>query len=185
MRSMQSQIAWCVRAQWTMTSIMVLLMALYFFFGYWPTNRRLNAMAEEMATKSKQLAINQSRASNLSNLAWEVDRLRLKLDRNNKKLPKTAEIGEFLREMTTAAQQLGIQKLNNQPGTVKRQELFGEIPITMSFEGAFTDVFRFIRELEGMSRLTRVKTLAVRSKNGKSGVVDVNMAMNIYFSEQQ
>ena len=185
MRSMQSQIAWCVRAQWTMTSIMVALMVLYFFFGYWPTNRRLNAMAEEMASKSKQLATNQSRASNLSNLAWEVDRLRLKLDRNNKKLPRTAEIGELLKEMTTAAQQLGIQKLNNQPGMVKRQELFGEIPITMSFEGAFTDVFRFIRELEGMSRLTRVKTLSVRSKNSKTGMVDVNMAMNIYFSEQQ
>lgn len=185
MRSVQSQIAWCVRAQWTMVSIMASLLAAYLIFGYWPARARMNAMAEEMTTKSKQLLTNQSRASNLSNLAWEVDRLRLKLVQNNKKMPKTAEIGEFLKEMTNASQQLGIQKLNNQPGTVKRQDLFAEIPITMSFEGAFTDVFRFIRELEGMSRLTRVKTLTVRSKNSKLGQVDVNMAMNIYFSEQQ
>jgi Tfp pilus assembly protein PilO len=185
MRSVQSQIGWCVRAQWTMTSIMVSLIALYFLFGYWPANRRLSAMAGEMATKSRQLGVNQSRASNLSTLAWEVDRLRLKLDRNNKKLPKTAEYGEFLKEMSTAAQQLGIQKLSNTPGTVKREELFGQIPITMSFEGAFTDVFRFIRELEGMSRLTRVRTLGVHSKSSKSGQVDVTMTMNIYFSEQQ
>jgi Tfp pilus assembly protein PilO len=185
MRSVQSQIAWCARAQWTMVTIMATLIALYLLFGYWPSSRRLSAMADEMATKSKQLATNQSRASNLSTLAWEVDRLRLKLERNNKKLPKTAEIGEFLKEMTNAAQQLGIQKLNNQPGMVKRQDLFAEIPITMSFEGAFTDVFRFIRELEGMSRLTRVKTLSVHSRNSKQGMVDVNMAMNIYFSEQQ
>jgi len=185
MRSVQSQIAWCARAQWTMTAIMVSLIALYLFFGILPANKRLNAMADEMATKSKQLETNQSRASNLTNLAWDVDRLRLNLERFNKKLLKTAEIGEFLREMTTAGSQLGIRKLNNQPGTVKRQDLYGEIPITMSFEGSFGDVFRFIHELEGMSRLTRVKTLNVHCKDGKSGLVDVNMAMNIYFSEQQ
>src|SRR5258706_16388275 len=105
MRSVQSQIAWCARAQWTMTAIMVSLIGLYLIFGCWPANRRLSAMADEMNTKSRQLEVNQSRASNLTNLAWEVDRLRLSLERFNKKLPKTAEIGEFLREMTTAGQQ--------------------------------------------------------------------------------
>ena len=53
----------------------------------------------------------------------------------------------------------------------------------MTFEGDFLNVFGFLRELEGMQRLTRVKTLSVRCKDPKTGQVDVSMAMNIYFSE--
>jgi hypothetical protein len=34
-----------------------------------------------------------------------------------------------------------------------------------------------------MPRLTRVKSLTLRAKDGKPGEVDVNLAMNIYFSE--
>lgn len=184
MKSVQSQIAWCARAQWTMTTIMVSLIVLFFAFVFWPANRRLAAVAEEMISKSRQLEANQSRAADLPKLALQVAALRFKLERFNKKLPKTAEFDEFLRELTTAAQQLSIRKLVHQPGTVKRQDLFGEIPITMSFEGASTDVYRFIRELEGMSRLTRVKSLTVHCKDSKLGLVDVNLAMNIYFSEQ-
>jgi Tfp pilus assembly protein PilO len=184
MRSVQSQIGWCVRAQWTMTLIMVSLLVLFFIFGYWPANRRLAALGEEITTKSRQLETNQARAKDLPKLAGEVERLRFKLERFNKRLPKSAELGEFIRDLTTVGQQYGIRKLAHQPGTVRRQDLFGEIPITMSFEGDFTNVFRFLRELEVMQRLTRVKTLNVHCKDGKLGQVEVNLAMNIYYSEQ-
>jgi hypothetical protein len=53
----------------------------------------------------------------------------------------------------------------------------------MNFEGDFQNVFSFIRQLEEMQRLTRVRSLTVKCKDGKLGHVDVSMAMNIYFSE--
>ncbi len=62
-------------------------------------------------------------------------------------------------------------------------ELYSEIPITMNFEGDFSSVFGFLREMEAMPRLTRVKSLNIRTKDPKLGIVDVNLAMNIYFSE--
>ena len=49
--------------------------------------------------------------------------------------------------------------------------------------GDFANVFSFIRRLEEMQRLTRVKSLSVHCKDGRLGQVDVNLAMNIYFSE--
>jgi Tfp pilus assembly protein PilO len=98
-------------------------------------------------------------------------------------LPKTAELGEFLRDLTPVSQQYAIRKLIHQPGTVKRLDLYGEIPITMNFEGDFQNVFSFLRQLEEMPRLTRVRNLTIKAKDGKLGQVDVNMAMNIYFSE--
>jgi len=47
----------------------------------------------------------------------------------------------------------------------------------------FQNVFSFIRQLEEMQRLARVKQMTVKCKDGKAGQVDVSLTMNIYFSE--
>jgi Tfp pilus assembly protein PilO len=159
------------------------LFLLFFVVGYRPANQRLLLLRQEIAARSKRLETNQSQAMKLPILANEVLKLEAKLQRNNKKLPKTAELGEFIRDLTQASQQCNLRKLVHQPGTVRRVELYGEIPITMNFEGDFNNVFNFLRQMEEMQRLTRVKTLTVKSKDPKLGHVDVNMAMNIYFSE--
>jgi Tfp pilus assembly protein PilO len=182
-RTVQSQIAWCARAQWTMTMIMVTMIGLFLVFGYRPTTQRLSFLKNEIANRSQLLDQNQSKAQNLPILAMEVDRLRLKLEKFNKQLPKTAELGEFIRDLTQYSQGNTIRKLIHQPGTVRRLDLYGEVPITMSFESDFQNVFNFLRELEGMNRLTRVRKLTIKTKDPKLGTVDVNMAMNIYFSE--
>src|SRR4051794_4720874 len=183
MKSLQSQIAWCARAQWAMTLVMTALVAAFILFAYLPGKRRQVELRAQLEDKSRELEANQARASNLLTLAKDVERLQAKLDKQNKKLPKTAELGEFIGNLTPARQQYQIKKFVHQVGTIRRQELFGEIPITMSFEGDFLNVFGFLRELEGMQRLTRVKNLTVRCKDPRTGQVDVSMAMNIYFSE--
>jgi Tfp pilus assembly protein PilO len=159
------------------------LFLLFFVVGYRPANQRLLLLRQEIAARSRRLETNQSQASKLPGLASEVIKLEAKLQRNNKKLPKTPEFGEFIRELTQASQQCSLRKLVHQPGIVRRLELYGEVPITMNFEGDFNNVFNFLRQMEEMQRLTRVKSLTVKCKDPKLGNVDVNMAMNIYFSE--
>jgi Tfp pilus assembly protein PilO len=183
MKTIQSQIAWCVRAQWSMTIVMVSLILAFLVFGFRPTNQRRNSLRDEIATKVGLLETNQSRAQGLTGLAFEVERLRLKLAANNKKLPKTPGLGEFINDTAEVSSQFAIRKLMHQPGMMRRVDLYAEIPIVMSFEGDFANVFSFIRRLEEMQRLTRVKSLSVRCKDGRLGQVDVNLAMNIYFSE--
>jgi len=183
MRSVQSQITWCIRAQWTMTIVMVSLITCFFAFGYRPTNQRRNALREEIHAKVGQLETNQARAQNLPGLAFDVERLRLKLDKVNKKLPKTPGLAEFINDTAQVSNAYGIKKLMHQQGMMRRQDLYGEIPIVMSFEGDFTNVFGFVRQLEEMQRLARVKQMTVKCKDGKAGQVDVSLTMNIYFSE--
>ena len=183
MKSVQSQIAWCARAQWTMTTVMLALTAAFLIFGFLPGNRRQRELRTQIADKTRELDTNQARANNLLNLAKDVERLQLKLERQNKQLPRTAELGEFIGALTPARQQYQIRKFVHQVGTIKKQDLFGEVPITMTFEGDFLNVFGFLRQLEDMQRLTRIKTLNVRCRDPRTGQVEVSLAMNIYFSE--
>jgi Tfp pilus assembly protein PilO len=183
MKSIQSQTAWCVRAQWTLMIVTVCLFAGFIFFAFLPTNQRRKSLSDEIVSKVGSLETNQARAQGLNTLALEVDHLRIKLERFNKILPKTPGLGEFINDTAQISNQYGIRKLMHQPGMMRRLDLYGEIPIVMSFEGESSNVFGFVRQLEEMQRLTRVKSLSVRCKDGKLGQVDVNLAMNIYFSE--
>lgn len=183
MRSIKNQSMWCARAQLTLSLMMGGLILVFVVAAWWPACVRQSRLRDEIASRSKMLESNQSRAMNLPILAAEVAKLEAKLQRFNKKLPRTAELGEFVRDMTQASQQCALRKLVHQPGQVKRHELFSEVPISMNFEGDFAGVFAFLRQMEEMQRLTRVKNINVRTKDSKLGSVEVNMAMNIYYSE--
>src|SRR4051812_10232429 len=111
MRSIRSQSAWCARAQWTLTILMVSLIGAYAVLGWWPANRRLNVLRAEIATRMQRIEANQARASTLPNLAIDVDRLRLKLERFNKQLPKTPGLGDFITDAAQFSNQYGIKKL--------------------------------------------------------------------------
>ena len=182
-RTIKSQIAWCARAHWVLSILMGVLLVSFILFGWRPAWSRQRQLRTEIDAAARVLDTNQSRASNMSVLMREVARLQSQLARFNKKLPRTAELGEFIREITQVSQQCALYKLVHQPGQIRRLELYSEVPITMNFEGNFNDVFLFLRQMEQMQRLARVKNITVRTRDTKLGTVDVSMAMNIYFSE--
>ena len=182
MRSVKSQSAWCVRAQWTMVGIMVTLMALFLVLGFRPAWGRQKELRAEIALRTRELESSRTRASNFLILAGEVKRLENQLLKFNKRLPKTMELPEFIQEMTQASQQCNLKPIFH-PQAVRRMDLYSEVPINMTFTGDFMGVFNFLRQMEGLQRLTRVKTLTIKAKDPKLGQVEANLVMNIYYSD--
>ncbi|HSI36800.1 MAG: type 4a pilus biogenesis protein PilO [Phycisphaerae bacterium] len=181
MRTVKSQIAWCARAHWGLSIIMGGLLIAFVVFGWRPAWQRQRQLRAEIETASRMLSQNQTRTSSMTILQGEVLRLKRNVERETKKMPRTAELGEFIRDLTGQAG--GLRKLVHQPGQVRRLDLYTEIPITMSFEGDFGTVFTFLRQVELMPRQVRIKNVTVRTRDPRQGVVDVNLALNIYFSE--
>ena len=182
MRSIKSQSAWCTRAHWTMSGLMVTLMALFFVLGFRPARARQAELQAQIASCSRELENSGSRAANFQMIAGEVKRLENQLLKFNKRLPRTMELPEFISEMTQASQQCSLKPVFH-PQAVRRTEYFSEVPINMSFSGDFAGVFNFLRQMEGMQRLARVKTLSVKAKDAKLGQVEANLVMNIYYSD--
>lgn len=183
MRSVKDQIAWCGRAQWAMTGLMFALVAAFVVLAWWPLWARQRQLKGQIESATRQLQVDQARAMNLPLLAGEVAKMEAKLQRFNKRLPRTADLGEFVRELTRVSQDCRLRKLVHQPGQPRRLELYNEVPITMNFEGDFGTVFTFIRQMEEMQRLVRVRNLNIRCRDAKLGQVDVSMALNIYYSD--
>ncbi len=113
-----------------------------------------------------------------------MNELRRRLARFDKQLPRQVEWGPFLNDITLLRDQTGLRECHILPTGAKPNDTFVEYPVHVKFEGDFLSVFSFLRQLEQMQRLTRVRDLTVKTRAPGSGVVDVTLSMNIYYTEK-
>ena len=184
MRTLQTQIGWYARAQWVLGVSMVALSAGFYLFGYHPSTQRLADARSQIAMKQRELMDNQTRTTIRPFVEQQVNESRRKLARFDKQLPKQVEWGQFLNDITLLRDQAGLRDCYIVPTGAKPNDLFVEFPIQVKFQGDFLNVFSFLRQMEQMQRLTRVRDLTVRAKDPTTGLVDVSLSMNIYYTEK-
>jgi type IV pilus assembly protein PilO len=184
MRTLRTQAEWCARAQLILAVTLIVLLVSFIAFIYRPNSAKLSGMQEAIAEQRRDLASNRTKVQILPDVMLAVSETRNRLERFDKKLPKAPELGPFINDITEVSHQTALRKWTVEPGVPARTDLYAEWPISLKFEGDFNGVFAFLRQAEQMQRLTRVKGLKLRSSDsGKSGQVQVELSMNIYFSE--
>ncbi len=183
MSSLTTQTRLCGRLQLILAGGLVLCVAAFAVCFWRPGLFEQKQLAAEIERRQLDLDANRDVGQRLTAVSENVDRTRQRLERFDRKLPRQEELGQFVREITNLSQQASLRRLSNQPGEIKRRELFSERPIALSFEGNFIDVFSFLRQAEEMQRLTRVRSLNIRSLDAQQGLVDVQVTLSIYFSE--
>ena len=184
MRTLQTQAQWCNRAQWVLGLSLAALAAGFYTFCYRPSNQRLDDLSAQIQTKQRDLQGNKSRVQILPEVMNAVNVMSVKLENFSRKLPNQPDLGPFINDITELSHRSALRRVIVEPGVPHRTETYAEWPIALKFEGDFLNAFEFLRQAEDMNRLTRVKGLKVRSTDGgKSGQVQVELSMNIYFSE--
>ena len=184
MRTLQSQAGWCARAQWVLGTSIVTLCAAFYLFGYRPSTARLAQLRAQIDMKARELESNQRETAVRPRLEAEVADMKRRLARFHKQLPKQVEWGQFLNDITVLRDQANLRDCHIVQAGAKPNDLFVEFPINVKFQGDFLSVFSFLRQMEQMPRLTRVRDLTVKAKEPGSGVVDVSLSMNIYYTEK-
>lgn len=87
--------------------------------------------------------------------------------------------------MTSLSDSTELLKFRYEPSSKRPQTLCSELPISLMFEGRFLNVASFLRQVEEMPRMTRTRSLQIRSRDGASGTVDVQMSVSVFFGEGQ
>jgi Tfp pilus assembly protein PilO len=183
MQSLRTQIGWCTRMQWALACAILAGMVGFYALGYLPATRRMETLRLQIQSKKRELEQNQNKARNLPILALEVQQLESQVRTYDRQFPRQPELGQFIRDITQISQQLSLGEWKYQPGAPRRGNAFYELPIQMQFQGQFPNVEAFLRQVEDMQRLTRVRRIHIKGRSGMAGAVEVEMAMNIYFSE--
>jgi type IV pilus assembly protein PilO len=183
MRSLQSQAQAYTRVQWALGILLAMGLGAFYLAGYRPATSRQAGLLMQMSARQRDLEQNQNRARNLPILAAEVQQLERRVAAYGRQFPRQPELGEFIREITRISQQLSLSDWKYQPGAPRRGDSYFELPIQMHLEGDFVNVATFLRQIEDMQRLTRVRKLGFKVHDSKAGTVEADITMNIYFSE--
>jgi Tfp pilus assembly protein PilO len=183
MRSLESQMQWHQRARVVLALLLCAGAIAFYLLGYRPTAARLQAIQVQIDAKKGELAQNSNKTSNMEFLAREVVRLESQVKDFDRKFPRPKELPQFIREITPLSQHLALAEWKYEPGLPRRADGCIEMPIFMHFGGDFVNAASFLRQVENMQQLTRVKRFDVKTKDRATGTVQVEMLMNIYFAE--
>lgn len=95
------------------------------------------------------------------------------------RLPESAEIGKFLKQLDGRIKQRQIGLITLQPLPVVKERFFTKIPIRLIFKGGFVDTYRLLYDLETMNRLLATEILTI-TKPGIHEPCRVELILNIF-----
>ena len=148
----------------------------------WQSNS-LDGVRGRIAEGERLLQANGQKATHVPAMIRQVERMKQRFNKDwDRRLPQGTELDGFLREIYA---NLAQERLFNQvmrPGDPTRGPLYNRLPITMTFEGDFLALARFLRRIDTMARLTRVEKLIIQPAGG-GNELSIELGMNIYFTE--
>jgi Tfp pilus assembly protein PilO len=184
------------RTQWLLGGGLVAFAMLFYFFTFRPTRLQAESLEQRLTTTQGELEVARDRASDLPRIAAENDALALRL-RQAKRLARRDEVADFLRDITRLGTAYSLRNFTYQYGEPRRGAAFSQLPIVVEFEGDMLGVYQFLGNVEGLPRLTRLRSLAIHTMptpalqnadgtpaTRQGGYVAVQMALHTYFSNE-
>lgn len=155
---------------------------------YIPQQRKLTGIRTAISKEKVRMSDNASLCSAVPAMIRQVRDLKNCYSNFDQRLPKQIELGGFLREISGDLSQESLVNQLIEPGSPRRSELFHTLPITLRFRGTYLSLASFLKRLSEMERLTQVERITVSSKGdppkpGESWNLDIEVLMNIYFTE--
>jgi Tfp pilus assembly protein PilO len=95
-------------------------------------------------------------------------------------VPRAADAGKFLKDITIIADEEALQISNFQPDKPIGKEGFTEMDVTLTGQGDYKSICVFLDRLSKLSRLSKVKNLNI-STSGTEAKLPMSATLVIYF----
>lgn len=172
------------KLQWWLAAGLLVFCVAFYLFVYRPASQRGDRLVAQIHTQQAELADARTRAKDLPKIASENDELAMRLARS-KRVPKQTEWAEFVRDLTRLSNQASLRKFSYKYGTAKRIGDFAQFPVMLDFEGDAMDAYVFLKQVEDLPRLTRLRSLSLKTRPEKAGQIQAQLDLNTYFSVDQ
>jgi Tfp pilus assembly protein PilO len=149
---------------------------------YLPQRRRLAQIDKQVRSQRSQLVQKRQKLSVVPDFARKVARMRQQYADFDRKLPRGKDLGPFLGQLDTCLNRQRLAETKIRTGKPRHESLYSAIPVQLDFRGEFLPLARFLDELEGMKRLTRIEELSIRSDDRRDDL-QIDLRMNIYYEE--
>jgi Tfp pilus assembly protein PilO len=171
------------RDNWIMLGILGAMSLAVALAVYLPQARELERLRCQIVTQKTLLETDAEKVAVVPIMLRQVQAMRSLYKDFDRKLPKQKELGSFLRQISG---NLAQERLANQliePRNPTKEELFHTLPIVMKFEGNYLSMANFLKRIDRMERVTRVQKMVVQKGDGGEENLNIELQMNIYFTE--
>lgn len=143
--------------------IIILLAALYYSFLYSPQSDEIAKLADSVEIARNEKSVKAQKAANLAGLRKDLQRLDAELKKAVAQLPEKREIPDLLRNISTKAQQSGLDILVFRPRAENYQDFYAEIPVDITVKGNFHNTVSFFDEVGRMDRLVNIDNIGFKN----------------------
>ena len=175
------------QSQKLILGIFLLLIVLFggYFFVLQPKMIQVDSLRGELAKLEAELSQNRALAANLSRFRAEAAQLRARLQAAQERLPNEKEMPGLYRQLTNLAHQTGLTVVLFQPKEIKQEDVYAEVPITLSAETGYHQLGTFFERMSRLSRLVSMKEMKLQgTEKGPSSIrADVTLATYLFRPE--
>ena len=136
--------------------------------GYWVMNRTIKQrwqLRQENEIISKTIIELKSAEENFENLNTLLANTKTELEFLDKRIPRSVNIGQVLKEIDYLMKDRNITLLSLQPLPPVEEKLYTKIPIRVMFEGSFANIYHLLYDLETMNRMLVAEDMSISRRN--------------------
>jgi len=122
-------------------------------------------LRQENEIISKAIIELKSAEENFENLNTLLADTKTELDFLDKRIPRSVNIGQVLKEIDYLMKDRNIILLSLQPLPPVEEKLYTKIPIRVMFEGSFASIYHLLYDLEPMNRMLVFETISISRRN--------------------
>lgn len=154
--------------------MIILIAALYYSFLYSPRADQLAKLADSVEIARNEKMIKTQKTANLPRLRKDLQQLDAELKKAVAQLPDKREIAELLSNISSKAQQVGLDVLLFRPRPEAFQDFYAEVPVDITVKGNFHNTVSFFDEVGRMNRLVNIDHIGFKNPtvNGDNIVLE-------------
>lgn len=163
----------------------ILFVADFVFYGYMPSHRRLQALAQARSQHQQVIDTATAQSEALPTLQKRHKELARIVQHYDDYVPTESALGVFLRQVPNIMTE---HELTNQVILPKDTIEVGElncIPVQMNCTGTLDGIFRFFNDLSDLHRLVRIEKVTLSNDSGYAGTVTMQTEAVIFYRPQK
>jgi len=152
----------------------------YYAFFWAPITEKINATRDEIASIEKDLDTANRKAATLEELVKKIAELNQQMEDAEKRLPKKKEVANIIETLHDLGKQQRVNLTSITPGNMSAQPLFVEVPYSISMEGSYHSVARFLAALAISERIFHERGLAISTRADPRANISANFTLVAY-----
>jgi len=149
-----------------------------------PRNAEMAQARMEISEKGQRLAELNATTARIKDLGQAITKGEEAINVVEAKLPSEQNVDEVLRQVWKLARRHNLIIKTVEPKKRVPASQYMELPISVELEGNFDGFYEFLRDLEQMPRLTRMKELNMKKRDDEDGSMDASFLLSVYFQPQ-